>query len=142
MRGYYDPVGWAAPPCGTPERPRTQHPRLVPTEPMRTNSTLILLIMTALLLASGCVYQAALSQGNLLDQEDIDQLEVGMTPGQVRFLLGTPMIDDPFHENRWDYIYYLQIGRDKAILKRWVSVIFDNENVSEIIRDQELRPDL
>ncbi len=99
-------------------------------------------ILTMLLLASGCVYQAALSQGNLLDQEDIDQLEVGMTRGQVRFLLGTPMIDDPFHENRWDYVYYLRIGREKARFKRWLSVHFDGELVSEIIRDQELRPDL
>ena len=99
-------------------------------------------ILTALLLASGCVYQAALSQGNLLDQEDVNQVAVGMTRGQVRFLLGTPMIDDPFHENRWDYIYFLRIGRDKAILKRWVSVYFEGENVSGIIRDQDLRPDL
>lgn len=99
-------------------------------------------ILTMLLLASGCVYQAALSQGNLLDQEDIDQLEVGMTRGQVRFLLGTPMIDDPFHDNRWDYVYYLRIGREKATFKRWLSVYFDGELVSEILRDQELRPDL
>ncbi len=101
-----------------------------------------MVILNALLLASGCVYQAALSQGNLLDQEDIDQVAVGMTRGQVRFLLGTPMIDDPFHENQWDYIYYLRIGRDKAIFKRWVSVYFDGETVSEVIVDQELRPDL
>jgi outer membrane protein assembly factor BamE len=108
---------------------------------MRINLS-VMVILTALLLATGCVYQAALSQGNLLDQEDIDQLEVGMTRGQVRFLLGTPMIDDPFHENRWDYVYFLRIGRDKAIFKRWVSVYFEGENVSELIKDQELRPDL
>jgi outer membrane protein assembly factor BamE len=101
-----------------------------------------MVILNALLLASGCVYQAALSQGNLLDQEDVDQVAAGMTRGQVRFLLGTPMIDDPFHENRWDYIYYLRIGRDKAIFKRWVSVYFDGETVSELIVDQDLRPDL
>ncbi len=108
---------------------------------MRRNLSLTV-ILTALLLASGCVYQAALSQGNLLDQDDVDQAEVGMTKGQIRFLLGTPMIDDPFHENRWDYIYYLRIGREKAIFKRWLSVYFEGDNVSEIIRDQELRPDL
>ena len=101
-----------------------------------------MVILNALLLASGCVYQAALSQGNLLDQEDVDQVAVGMTRGQVRFLLGTPMIDDPFHENQWDYVYYLRIGRDKAIFKRWVSVHFDGETVSEVVVDQELRPDL
>ena len=105
--------------------------------------TVSLTVILALLsLASGCVYQAALSQGNLLDQEDIDQLEVGMTRVQVRFLLGTPMIDDPFHENRWDYVYFLRVGREKARFKRWVSVYFDGETVSEVIRDQELRPDL
>jgi outer membrane protein assembly factor BamE len=47
--------------------------------------------------SSGCVYRAPLSQGNLLKQEDLDQVVVGMTRNQVRFLLGTPMIDDPFH---------------------------------------------
>jgi len=101
-----------------------------------------LLFIFICLFASGCVYQAALSQGNLLDQEDIDQIEVGMTRGQIRFLLGTPMIDDPFHENRWDYVYYLRIGRDKASFKRWISIYFEGENVSEVIKDQELHADL
>ncbi len=99
-------------------------------------------ILVLLTLSCGCVYQATLSQGNLLDQEDIDQVDVGMTRGQVRFLLGTPMIDDPFHENRWDYVYFLRVGREKARFKRWVSVYFDGETVSEVVRDQELRPDL
>ena len=99
-------------------------------------------ILTALLLASGCVYRASLSQGNLLEQEDVDQVTLGMTRGQIRFLLGTPMIDDPFHENRWDYVYYLRVGRNKAIFKRWISIYFVDDNVSEVISDQDLRPDL
>lgn len=101
-----------------------------------------LLIMTTLPLAAGCVYQASLSQGNLLKQTDLDQVKVGMTRNQVRFLLGTPMIDDPFHEERWDYIYYLRVGRDKATFKRWVSIYFDGDTVREIVDDQELEPDL
>lgn len=100
------------------------------------------IILAFLSLATGCVYQATLSQGNLLDQEDVDQLEVGMTRTQVRFLLGTPMIDDPFHHDRWDYVYYLRVGREKARFKRWVSIYFADDIVSEVIRDQELRPDL
>ncbi len=103
---------------------------------------LSILILSVGMLTSGCVYQAALSQGNLLDQEDIDQVDVGMTRGQVRFLLGTPMIDDPFHENRWDYIYFLRIGRQKASFKRWISIYFEDDNVSEILKDQELHADL
>lgn len=101
-----------------------------------------MMVLAMLALASGCVYQASLSQGNLLDQEDVDQLEVGMTRSQVRFLLGTPMIDDPFHKDRWDYVYYLRIGREKAIFKRWLSVYFDGDTVSEVVTGQQLRPDL
>ncbi len=100
------------------------------------------LMLATLMAFAGCVYQATLSQGNLLKQEDLDQVEVGMTRSQVRFLLGTPMIDDPFHEERWDYVYFLRIGRKKASFKRWVSIYFDDEKVSEIVDGQELRPDL
>jgi outer membrane protein assembly factor BamE len=92
--------------------------------------------------AGGCVYQANLSQGNLLKQEDLDQVEVGMTRRQVRFLLGTPMIDDPFHDGRWDYVYYLKLGRDDAIFKRWISIHFEDEKVSEIVDGQQLNPNL
>ncbi len=99
-------------------------------------------MLLILSMAGGCVYQANLSQGNLLKQEDLDQVEVGMTRRQVRFLLGTPMIDDPFHEERWDYIYYLKIGRDDAIFKRWISIYFDGEKVSEIVDGQQLNPNL
>jgi len=108
---------------------------------MRFRLPLILILFCALL-SAGCVYQAALSQGNLLDQEDIDAVEIGMTRGQVRFLLGTPMIDDPFHDDRWDYVYFLRIGRDKAIFKRWISIYYDGDNVTEIVKDQDLREDL
>lgn len=100
------------------------------------------MIFGFLLLAGGCVYQAALSQGNLLKQEDIDQVEVGMTRNQVRFLLGTPMIDDPFHDDRWDYVYFLRIGKEKATFKRWISIFYDNDNVTEILKEQDLSSDL
>jgi len=99
-------------------------------------------MLLILSLAGGCVYQANLSQGNLLKQEDLDQVEVGMTRRQVRFLLGTPMIDDPFHEGRWDYVYYLKIGRDDATFKRWISIHFESDRVSEIVDGQELNPNL
>ena len=101
-----------------------------------------LLVTVALAISSGCVYRASISQGNLIKQEDLAQLEVGMTRNQVRFLLGTPMIDDPFHKQRWDYVYYLKLGRDDASFKRWVSVFFENDVVHEIRKDQELAPGL
>ncbi len=102
-------------------------------------SICMLLVLSA---AGGCVYQANLSQGNVIKQEDLDQVEVGMTRNQVRFLLGTPMIEDPFHEDRWEYVYFVKIGRDDAIFKRWISILFNGDRVSEIIDGQELSPDL
>ena len=102
----------------------------------------VLLMILALAMSSGCVYRANISQGNLIKEDDLAQLEVGMTRNQVRFLLGTPMVDDPFHANRWDYVYYLKVGREDAVAKRWVSVFFDDGTVSEIRKDQELDPGL
>jgi outer membrane protein assembly factor BamE len=96
----------------------------------------------ALAIGSGCVYRANISQGNLIKEEDLAQLEIGMTRNQVRFLLGTPMIDDPFNADRWDYVYYLKLGRRSAQFKRWVTVVFENDVVSEIRKDQELNPNL
>jgi len=105
-------------------------------------SILLFFTLFCLATASGCVYRASMSQGNLIKQEDLDQVEVGMTMTQVRFLLGTPMIDDPFSRNRWDYVYYLKIGRKDAGQKRWVSVYFADEKVSEIRQNQDLAPNL
>ena len=99
-------------------------------------------MIIAFAVSGGCVYRANMAQGNLIKQEDLDQAEIGMTRNQIRFLLGTPMIDDPFHKDRWDYVYYLKIGRKDAGQKRWVSVLFDDDRVSEIRKDQELDPKL
>ena len=96
----------------------------------------VLLLFVAM--GSGCAYRATISQGNLIDQENLDQVEVGMTRSQIRFLLGTPMIDDPFHADRWDYVYYLKRGRKDAEQQRWVSVFFEDEIVSEVRKDQTL----
>ena len=92
--------------------------------------------------ASGCVYRANISQGNIVEEEDLDQVAIGMTRNQVRFLLGTPMIADPFHQDRWDYIYYVKIGRNDATAKRWVTILFEDDTVSEIQRNRELSEDL
>ena len=68
-------------------------------------------IVLAALALTACVYRIDIQQGNLLDDEDIVQIEVGMTRSQVQFLLGTPMVADSFHRDRWDYAYYFRRGR-------------------------------
>ena len=81
---------------------------------------------------SACVYRMDIQQGNLLDAEQVEQLEVGMTRSQVRFLLGTPMVIDTFDANRWDYMYSLRFGRSREVTKRHLVVWFEGDTVTRI----------
>ena len=105
-------------------------------------SIILGIILGMLFTASGCVYRANISQGNIVEEEDLDQVEIGMTRSQIRFLLGTPMIADPFHQDRWDYVYYVKIGRNDAAGKRWVTIVFDGETVEDIQRNRDLAENL
>ena len=86
----------------------------------------------ATLALSGCVYRMDVQQGNLLDAEDVDQVEVGMTRSQVRFLLGTPMVTDTFDKDRWDYVYSLRRGHERQVTRRHLVVWFDGDKVTRI----------
>lgn len=86
-------------------------------------------------LPSGCVYQVDVQQGNKLEPKDVERVKVGMTRNQVRFLLGTPMVSDVFHDDRWDYFYYFRPGRSNDPERRWLIVWFDGDVVREIQRD-------
>ena len=98
-----------------------------------------LIVLAALTLAA-CVYRIDIQQGNLLDEDDINKVDLGMTRSQVQFLLGTPMVSDSFHRNRWDYTYYYRRGRSPDADRRWVVVYFENDRVQRIDRDVELQP--
>ena len=106
------------------------------------NNTRKIIITIISLTLSACVFQPSVQQGNFIEQDKVEQIEIGMTKNQIRFLMGTPMIDDPFNENRWDYVYFLRIGRNQAASKAWVSIIFEENKVNQIIKDQNLNPNL
>lgn len=65
-------------------------------------------------------------QGNALDQEAVDKLKTGMTRSQVRFLLGTPLLVDPFRSNRWDYVYNYRTS-GKLTEKKRLTLIFEGD---------------
>ncbi len=93
---------------------------------------------TALLLAaiSGCTsvprivneYKIDIQQGNVLTQDMVAQLKPGQTKDQVRFILGTPVLMDMFHANRWDYVYRFQKGGSGEVEMRKFSTFFDANN--------------
>lgn len=81
---------------------------------------------------SACVHKINILQGNFLDDEQIAKVEEGMTRQQVKYLLGTPVADDPFSADRWDYIYYFRNGRTGESVRKQVIVFFDGDKVSRI----------
>lgn len=96
-------------------------------------SLLAAIVFGALLVsATGCVYRPNIQQGNLLKLDDVNQVTTGMTRSQVRYVLGTPMVADPFQPNRWDYIYTLQRGRTSKIDRAYFVVYFEGDKVSRL----------
>src|SRR2546430_17454915 len=92
---------------------------------------------TALLLASAlsaCVYRMNIQQGNYLEGKTVDQLQVGMTRSQVRYLLGTPLVPAVFGKDPWDYPYYLKHGRVRRPEERHLIVYFAQDKVSRFER--------
>ncbi len=106
-------------------RMRTPHP------PVRT---LLLVVALSLLapLAGGCVYHMTIQQGNFLRKTDIEQVQVGMTRSQVRYLLGTPMVPTTFDVDRWDYLYYMKVGHFQKTQHYLLTVYFQNDKVSRL----------
>ena len=68
-------------------------------------------------------YRPDVPQGNIVTREMVDQLQPGMSPDQVRFLLGTPLLANAFRTDRWDYVYFLR-RKDGTTQERQVVVYF------------------
>jgi outer membrane protein assembly factor BamE len=84
------------------------------------------------------VYKMTVQQGNIITEEMVDQLQIGMTKTQVRYLLGTPMLTDFFHSDRWDYTYTIQRGHQDMEVKT-LTLYFQDDALARI--EGDLRPD-
>jgi outer membrane protein assembly factor BamE len=91
-------------------------------------------LVAATTLLGGCVYRMNIQQGNYLEGRTVDQLQVGMTRSQVRYLLGTPMVPDAFDKERWDYLYYFKRGRLTRPEERHLIVWFKEDKVDRFER--------
>jgi outer membrane protein assembly factor BamE len=74
------------------------------------------------------VYRLDIHQGNIVSQQMVDQLRPGMTKRQVAFIMGTPLVVDPFHDDRWDYIYSNEPGGKQRMQKR-ITLVFDKDEL-------------
>ena len=80
------------------------------------------------------IYKLDVQQGNIITAEMLMGLKPGMTRAQVKYVLGTPLIQDSFHENRWDYIYKM-IKDDRLIEERHVVVRFKDDELFDVKGD-------
>jgi len=76
------------------------------------------------------VYKIDIQQGNIITQEMVDQLRPGMTKRQVIFVMGTPLVRDPFDQDRWDYVYSYQPGGGVRGQERITMFFVDDQLVS------------
>ncbi len=92
------------------------------------------LVLAIALGSTGCnlIYKQNIQQGNALEQEDLDELYVGMNKRQVLFVLGTPSVQDPFQQQRWDYVQTFS-RRGGDLVQRTVTLKFEDDLLSEII---------
>ncbi len=107
---------------------------------MKLRLTIIVTLVAAIVTSSGCLYRMDIMQGNRLNAEEVDRLELGMSRRQVEFLLGKPAIVDVFHPNTWYYVYYLRSGEDLSEQKRTMSLRFENDALKEIKGDSDFVP--
>ena len=94
--------------------------------------TLVLII--ALTLLSACtIHRLDVQQGNIIKDDMLEQLIPGISKRQVRFIMGTPLIQDPFHKDRWDYVFTMQPGDKRKITEyRRVTVYFKDDKLVKI----------
>jgi outer membrane protein assembly factor BamE len=83
------------------------------------------------------VYRQDIQQGNVIDQDMVNQLRPGLSKRQVRFLMGTPMLKDVFHANRWDYVYTMTHGWGER-QERKIHLYFDGDRLARV--EGDLKP--
>lgn len=90
--------------------------------------------------SSSLVYRPTILQGNIVTQEQVNKLQPGMSRRQVRFILGSPTLQDVFHANRWDYHYTKGEGSKPEEIKLLV-VHFNEDRLANIRGDMQIQPE-
>lgn len=97
-------------------------------------SIAIFTLGVALLVSACSVHRIDIQQGNVITEEARVQLQLGLTREQVQFLLGTPLLIDSFHKDRWDYVYnFVREGEEPE--EQRLSLFFQQDKLVRVIQD-------
>jgi len=90
-----------------------------------------LVALLAIMGSSACIYRVPVQQGNVITVEMLQTLELGMDKRKVSFVLGTPLVVDAFHQDRWDYFYSYKPANSKRVQQR-ASLFFEEDRLARI----------
>ena len=103
----------------------------------------LLFVFSVTLFVSSCSslslspYKVPVLQGNIFEEKDIEKISKGLTREQVKFIFGTALIQDPFHSDRWDYYYSVQVGNTK-LNENKLSIFFNKDGLVDSWTIEEL----
>jgi len=101
---------------------------------------LIFSMLLASVLSACAIHRPDVQQGNVLTKEMTDQLKPGISKRQVTFILGTPLVEDPFHSDRWDYLYLLAPGEPGAAKQfKRVTVYFKGDALDRFVANLDAK---
>jgi outer membrane protein assembly factor BamE len=93
----------------------------------KTFFTIFLLTLGSYSCSNFSPYKVPVLQGNIIENEDVEQLVQGLTKDQVQYLLGTPLLKSPIHQQRWDYFYSVKLG-DTVVAEKKLFLIFNQDS--------------
>jgi len=104
------------------------------------NTKMKITIGICILFLTGCIkpFQPDIQQGNIINNNDLKEIRYGMSKQEVLFLLGTPMVIDPFNESRWDYFYSKLNQKKRQTDKRLITAMFEGDKLVSLQGDVDL----
>lgn len=83
------------------------------------------------------VYRIDIPQGNIVEEESVAQLQLGMTKEQVRYVMGPPVLHDTFEPSYWHYLYHLRQGKDDTIIEKRLTLRFEGNLLADISEEKQ-----
>ena len=104
------------------------------------NRKIIFIFALCTLSLTACIkpFQPSIQQGNIINNSSLQEIQAGMSKQEILYILGSPMLTDPFNSDRWDYFYSRKDRNKNETTTRIVTVIFEGEQLKELIGDVDL----
>lgn len=104
------------------------------------NKKVSIVLISCSLMLGACIkpYRPDIQQGNIINNSNLREIRFGMSKQEVLFILGTPMVIDPFNEQRWDYFYSNRNQYKSQTSHRLITALFNGDELVKLEGDVDL----